>query len=77
MERQVAVALHKTLGPGNVKLIYFDGHNGIVRCPHTAKDMTVALLNAMEEIDHSKVTVRTIGTSGTILKAKMKFIGQV
>ncbi|MBI4416505.1 MAG: hypothetical protein HY557_05945 [Euryarchaeota archaeon] len=54
-----------------VRLVEYDGARGLVQCAHTAKDATIALLNGLPLGD---ATVRTLGTSGTIRKARAKFL---
>ena len=52
-------------------LVVYDGSHGLVRCPHTAKDATIAFLNALRV---GTSVVRTTGTSGTIRKARAKYL---
>jgi len=52
-------------------LVEYDGARGLVRCPHTAKDSTIAFLNALRV---GTSVIRTTGTSGTIRKARAKFL---
>jgi RNase P/RNase MRP subunit POP5 len=52
-------------------LVQYDGSRGLVRCAHTAKDATIAFLNALR-VENS--VIRTTGTSGTIRKARAKFL---
>ena len=49
-----------------IRLIRFDGKNGIVKCKHTEKENTIKLLNSISNISAKKVKVETFGTSGTI-----------
>ncbi len=58
----------KTLG---IYLTKFNGTQGIVRCSHREKDRTIQVLTAISEIASHKVTIETLGTSGTI-KSLMK-----
>ena len=57
-------------------LTVFENNQGILRCMHTAKDEAVEILNSIEYIDKGKekVRVETLGTSGTIKKAKLHFL---
>ena len=57
--------------PQALRLVEYDGARGLVRCPHTAKDATIAFLNALRIGD---ARVETTGTSGTIRKAKAKYL---
>jgi len=52
-------------------LVRFNGLQGIVRCKHTEKENTIALLKKTDKIKDEKVTIETIATSGTI-KALIK-----
>lgn len=53
------------------RLVTYDGAKGLMRCAHTAKDATIVFLNALR-IGESRI--RTLGTSGTIRKARAKFL---
>ena len=50
-----------------IKLIFYDGTYGVVRCQHTEKDAVIDQLNRLE-ICGQRVT--TLKTSGTIKKLK-------
>ena len=56
-----------------LKLIRFNGREGIVRCYHIYKDKTIEILNSIMEVRGHKVKIRTIGTSGTIRSLNRKF----
>jgi len=47
-------------------LTRFTGKKGIVRCYHTAKTETITLLQSIAQIENTLVSIKTIGTSGTI-----------
>jgi ribonuclease P/MRP protein subunit POP5 len=47
-------------------LVRYNDEKGIIRCKHTEKDNTIKLLKSIKKIDAKKVTVETLGTSGTI-----------
>lgn len=47
-------------------LTRFTGKKGIVRCYHTAKTETITLLQSITQIENTLVSIKTIGTSGTI-----------
>ncbi len=49
-----------------IRLIRFNGVNGIIRCNHIEKDSTIKLLNSIKMISSKKVMIETLGTSGTI-----------
>lgn len=54
-----------------LRLVEYDGARGLVRCPHLAKDAAIAFLNALL-IGPARVS--TTGTSGTIRKARAKYL---
>jgi RNase P/RNase MRP subunit POP5 len=60
-------------------LTVFENNQGILRCIHTAKDEAVQILTSIEHIGRGKekVRVETLGTSGTIKKAKLRFLKNV
>ncbi len=64
-------ALKTARGPDRPWLVEYDGARGLVRCAHTAKDATIAFLNGLHI---GNASVRTVGTSGTIRKAREKFL---
>jgi len=49
-----------------IRLISFNGKEGIVKCIHTEKENTIKLLNSIKKISLNKIDIKTIGTSGTI-----------
>ena len=53
------------------RLVQYDGGRGLVGCAHLQKDATIAFLNALRIGD---ARLRTTGTSGTIRKARAKFL---
>ena len=59
------------------RLVYFDGSRGILRCAHTAKEDIIAFVNGKHTIGRCDVTIKTIGTSGTIRRARMKFMERI
>ncbi len=58
----------KVLG---IYLTKFNGTLGVVRCSHLEKDRTIQVLTSISEIASRRVTIETLGTSGTI-KSLMK-----
>ena len=50
----------------NLRLIRFDGTQGIVKCNHVEKDNAIKLLKSIKNISSKKVKIETVGTSGTI-----------
>jgi RNase P/RNase MRP subunit POP5 len=55
------------------KLIQYENKRGIVRCGHTDKETVIQLLQEIEEIDHKRVRVRSLLTSGTIKTLRDRF----
>ena len=47
-------------------LTRFYQNTGILRCFHTEKDRALQFLHLLKTIDNIPVTIKTIGTSGTI-----------
>lgn len=70
-ERDVLSSLRQHMP--HVKLVFYDGTYGMVRCPHTEKDDVISRLNRLE-ICGQRVT--TLKTSGTIKKLK-RYIGSI
>ena len=68
---RLAAALRSAPGPDRPWLVEYDGGRGLVGCAHTAKDATIAFLNALRV---GSSGLRTTGTSGTIRKARQKFL---
>jgi len=56
-------------------LTVFEGNFGILRCFYLSKDEAIHLLNSITHIGRERVpvSVTTLGTSGSIKKAKSKF----
>lgn len=57
-------------------LTVFENNKGILRCRHTGCEEAILLLNSIESIgrERVKIKVRTLGTSGTIKKAKSRYL---
>jgi len=49
-----------------LRLIWFDGEKGILRCSHLEKENTIKLLRSIKSVSSGKVEIETLGTSGTI-----------
>ena len=60
--------------PDRPRLVFLRGDQGLVRCRHTAKAPTIALLGALTAAGGIPVSVRTLGTSGTIRRARRKYL---
>ncbi|MEE9150570.1 MAG: Rpp14/Pop5 family protein [Thermoplasmata archaeon] len=60
-------------------LTIFEDNEGILRCVHTSKDETIDLLTSIKTIGREKMAIKveTLGVSGTIKKAKRKFLGKL
>ncbi len=55
-------------------LVSYEGGLGIVRCAHTDKEEVIGLLRAISTIGRQEVCVTTLGTSGTIRRAREKYV---
>lgn len=78
-KRDVAAAIQDTLSPVQAvridpRIITFDGAWGILRCSHLHKDEAIAALQSIRRMGRQAVRVRTTGTSGTIRRARRKFM---
>jgi len=49
-----------------IYLVRFDGQKGIIKCNHIEKENTIKLLKSIKKISSHKVSIETLGTSGTI-----------
>ncbi|MEF8848608.1 MAG: Rpp14/Pop5 family protein [Candidatus Thermoplasmatota archaeon] len=49
-----------------IYLTRFNGEKGIVRCSHLYKNETINILKSIKKIGLRKVSIETVGTSGTI-----------
>ncbi len=73
-EQSVIDGLTVAFGGRIPRLVVFGDNRGIVRCLNTTKDETIRGLSAISSIGRMQVSVRTLGTSGTIRKAREKFL---
>ncbi len=55
-------------------LIMFQKGKGIIRCSHTSKDECINLLHSIQGVGGNKVSIRTLGTSGTVRGARRKYL---
>ena len=57
-------------------LTVFEKNKGILRCIHTGSNEAILLLTSIENVGRSgeKIRVNTLGTSGTIKKAKLRYL---
>jgi len=53
------------------RLTIVEGDGAIVAIGHGDKDATIRMLSSLSIVDGRSVSVRTVGTSGTIKKAKV------
>lgn len=58
-------------------LTVFENNKGILRCRHTGCEEAILLLTSIESIGREgvRIKVKTLGTSGTIKKAKSRYLG--
>ena len=54
------------------QVLFVEGRRGLVRCEHLVKDEVVRVLNALRVRD-VEGQVRTIGASGTIRRARLRY----
>ncbi len=54
------------------QVLFVEGRRGLVRCEHLVKDEVVRVLNALRVRD-AEGQVRTIGASGTIRRARLRY----
>jgi RNase P/RNase MRP subunit POP5 len=57
-------------------LTVFENNMGILRCIHTGCNEAKMLLTSIEKVgrEGEKIQVKTLGTSGTIKKAKLRYL---
>ena len=55
-------------------LTVFENNRGILRCAHTCLDEAIKLLSSITQVGGGRVEVVTLGTSGTIKKAKQRYL---
>lgn len=67
-------ALQSTPGLSSTTLISFENGVGILRCPHRRQQEVIRSLRALQHLESTRVTVTTLGVSGTIKKARVKYL---
>lgn len=80
LDREKLISFLKGFGGGGeLWLIHYDGKRALIRTDHRTKERAVEYLNRELEVDEEgrKVTLRTIGVTGTIKKARMKYLGGI
>ncbi len=60
-----------------IKMIFFDGRFGILRCHHASVWETRAILASIYSVQGIRVLIRTKGVSGSIKAATEKYIPQL
>lgn len=55
-------------------LVDFDGHEGLVRATNLTKEAVVRAMAGLDRIGGESVHVSTLGTSGTIRRARAKYL---
>ncbi|HID25535.1 MAG TPA: hypothetical protein EYP23_03620 [Thermoplasmata archaeon] len=56
-----------------VKLVRFNGKEGVLHCFHKHKNDIIRLLQSINKINGEHVKLKTVGTSGTIRSLNKKF----
>ncbi|HEC95178.1 MAG TPA: hypothetical protein ENI45_04340 [Thermoplasmatales archaeon] len=56
-----------------VKLVRFNGKEGMLQCFHKHKEDVIWLLQSINKINGENVKLKTVGTSGTIRSLNKKF----
>ncbi|AEF96083.1 Rpp14/Pop5 family protein [Methanotorris igneus] len=59
----------------NPWLVYYDFPYGILRCRHTEVDYVRSALIFVKEYKNKPINIVVLGVSGTVRKAKIKFLG--
>lgn len=60
--------------PDRPWLVDYQGTEGLVRCTNRNRDTTVVALTSIRSIGGEAVVVATLGTSGTIRRARLKYL---
>jgi ribonuclease P/MRP protein subunit POP5 len=76
---EMAEAIRRAAGPPEEgvegpRLVVWTPRGGLVRCAHTAKEQTIALLRGIDQVAGREARVETLGTSGTIRRARRKYL---
>ena len=66
IRKQCKLVFKKDCREMGIRLIRFDGTNGILKCNHVEKEHTIELLQSIHLVRYHEVKVSTIATSGTI-----------
>lgn len=57
-----------------LKLEYFDGGRGVLRCSREELDKAIIVLSLLNEVGGGRVAAMTLGVSGTIKSCMRKFV---
>ena len=74
IQKKCPLFFEKDCKEAGIYLIKYNDEKGIVRCKHTDKETTIKLLKSINKISNKKVTIVTLGTSGTIKSLVRKHI---
>ncbi len=58
---------------GSFRITVFENNFGILKVPHTLKDVSIRVLKSIEHVKGEGCTVATLHTSGTIKTLKQKY----
>ncbi|WP_202319079.1 Rpp14/Pop5 family protein [Archaeoglobus neptunius] len=74
MESMVSLFGECFAAGSGLRLEYFDGSKGILRCYHNALEKVMMAFTLLDKIGDVRVIPLTIGVSGTIKKCKRKYL---
>lgn len=66
IQRKCKYKFKKDCKEMGIRLIRFDGTNGILKCYNIGKENAITLLQSIKQINSKEVNVVTLATSGTI-----------
>ncbi|RLE29532.1 hypothetical protein DRJ54_04480 [Candidatus Acetothermia bacterium] len=76
-EKELIDYLKNFHGEKGLWLIYYDGKRALVRASHRDKEDAVNYLNTTIKVEGGEVHIKTIGVSGTIKRARKKYLDGV
>lgn len=59
---------------GGVRLEYFDGQKGVIKCYREALEKVMVALTLIDRVGECRITPLTLGVSGTIKRCKKKYL---